>query len=321
MSARANNIADKPLALAWCGWGMPIMPAWRPMKVQGEWKRGEIIVGDDAEAAFKITWWRPERSSFDGHAWIHNRIRELGNVPSDDSAAPRGFSSTAFVAEQPSRGGGLRGLWFGYSADIGLMLEVAVNRGASKTAQDFVLKNALPDLQISHYGEPVRWALYSAGFVSPPGYELSEWHLFSGDIALRLLNEKNAARITVRQVYPAALALKRRDMLRWMESFPFKEHRRYQRNGVAKHYSCEGFNGRLNGLLQSGSKRLAFPLQWCKPLQTVAAGVQDDMLERLLLAQLDTPETPPEMIVEKAIARMNWSSGGGSFPERWQAAA
>ncbi len=309
------------MALAWCGWGMPIMSAWRPMKVQGEWKRGEIIVGDDAEATFKITWWRPERKSFDGHAWIHNRIRELGNVPSEDSAAPRGFSSTAFVAEQPSRGGGLRGLWFGYSAAVGMMLEVAVNRGASKAAQQFVLNKALPELRVSQHGEAVRWALYSAGFVSPPGYELSQWHLYSGDIALRLRHEADGARLTVRQVYPAALALKRREILRWMESFPFQEHRRYRRSGGLHVFSCDNYTGKLDGVLQYGRKRLAFPMQWCRSLETVAAGAEDKNIERLLLAQLDMTELPPEAEIKHAVSRMNWNMVDGVFADKWHAAA
>jgi hypothetical protein len=106
-----------------------------------------------------------------------------------------------------------------------------------------------------------------------------------------------------------------------MESSPFAEHRRYRQRGGAHAFSCDNFAGRLDGLMQYGRKRLAFPMQWCRSLETLAAGAEDKNLERLLLARLDMPDTPPEQEIKHAISRMNWNMVDGTFAVKWQAAS
>lgn len=145
-----------------------------------------------------------------------------------------------------------------------------------------MLEDILPGLRVTAKDEPCRWSLYDVAFVSPAGFELVRRHLFSGDIALGLAKGKQEG-LLLRQVYPAALAIERRPLERWLAETPFKERRRaptvrpdkWQRNG-------------MNGILRRGHRRLPSPMGWCSSRYSTAIAAVDEKLDRVLIAEHQT---------------------------------
>ena len=59
--------------LSWCGWSLPVPADWRPLKIEGGWERGAMMVGDADGPVFKILWWRPEAEDFAASRWLAER--------------------------------------------------------------------------------------------------------------------------------------------------------------------------------------------------------------------------------------------------------
>ena len=125
--------------------------------------------------------------------------------------------------------------------------------------------------------EECRWKIYSAQFTVPAGYVLNHSRLATGDIALEFERE-NRQKLTVRQVYPAGLALQRRPMRGWLRDRITTERRRLRidREEKSQHQ-----------LKWVGWKRLPFPFGRILPNRfesRVVAGSEDPVhlpLERV----------------------------------------
>jgi len=296
--------------LAWCGWETRIPSSWRPLDIQGEWERGHMMVGDAEQAIFQVKWWRPKNRRFDAQAWIGERVRKWSIETVKKGPCPKSFSTTAFLAEVPSKGGGSRAIWYGCSSAGDLVLEVAVNRAVDTKTQRTALKKVLPAFRAAAPGAETRWALYDVGFVAPRGYRIRDWKLYSGDITLRFTNDENKSRLILRQVYPAGTALERRELNRWLRKFPFKEHRRYRPAAPNDQWCVELGTRRWQGVKRRGRKQLAFPLNWVGRRHSVAGGVTDPELDRLLLVECDTRSEDGDSLARTAIRGMNWGRYG-----------
>jgi hypothetical protein len=303
MTAKKNSLVP----LAWAGWETRIPPDWRPMHIEGDWDRGTMVVGDSEAAVLKLDWCRVRRRRFVPETWLTARVKACAAPASTEPPRPADFPVAAYLPEVPSRGGGSRGIWFGYCEKAGINLEIAVNLAAPGAQQETVWTGLVPALCAGAPDEPVRWAVFDTGFISPPRFTLESRHLFSGDICLRLKRGRGA-RLTLRQVYPAGTAVHRRKIERWLFKFPFKEHRRPPgREKDAQPWSFEAHSGtRWSGMRRHGWKRLAFPLQNISARYSVAVGVTDTELDRLLLVEFDGPRDETEVTVRRALLDMNW---------------
>lgn len=296
--------------LAWCGWEMRIPADWRPLDIQGEWTRGQMMVGDAEGAVFQVKWWRPKSKRFNPESWLGQHVRKWSVEAVVRGPQPRSFSPTAFLSEVPSKGGGSRAIWYGYCAPANLVLEVAVNRGVDERLQKIVIEKAMPGLRARAMDEGLKWAIYDVSFVSPPGYIIRDWKLFSGDITLRLINEREKSRLLLRQVYPAGTALERRALGAWLRQFPFKEHRRYTPEASNDPWCVELGSRRWKGIRRRGRKQLAFPLNWVGRRRSIAGGVTDPELDRLLLVEYDSRSEDGEGVARSAVRQMNWGRYG-----------
>ncbi len=106
--------------------------------------------------------------------------------------------------------------------------------------------------------------MHEVCFVCPPGFELVGRHRFAGDVAL-LFRKGRRESLLVRQVYPGDLALRRRTTERWLEAYPFKEHRRLRKASSQIEDWTHERRPELTGIRRRGRKRLGIPLGWMMP--------------------------------------------------------
>lgn len=309
MAQKSQAVETRLVPLAWCGWRMRVPESWRPLQIEGAWEKGMMMVGTTGEALFQIKWWRPNARNFSPQEWLDRRLQRMAAIPSTESPRPKGFGVHAYLPEAPSKGGGSRSIWYGYCACANLVLEVAVNRAVAKRTQSEMRRKVLPGVSATPLDGETLWAIFDVSFVSPRGFTIKDWNLYSGDITLRFC-ARDKSTLVVRQVYPADVALERRKMERWLVKFPFKEHRRYRRTAGEKPWSASSRKGRWSGRKRTGRKLLAFPLRFVSARYSVAVAARDTEMNRLLLAEYDSRGEGGEDTVRTAILNMNWAKYG-----------
>ena len=301
--AKSRQRNDK--RLAWAGWQMRVPEDWRPVRIEGAWMRGSMIVGDADEAIMQVKWWRPTKRDFDPGRWIRRRLKKVGRRPADRGPAPHGLSHSAWAPAEPNDGRGA--FWYGCASDGGLVIEVVTSAALAKKAQRTVSDRVLPTLTVSAPDRATRWAIFGASFESPPGFSLRNQRVHLGDVVLQLSSSRRDT-LLLRQVYPAELALARRELAKWLAFPVFKEHRKFR--GAETEWSVDSFGRKLEGVKRAGRKRLPSPLGFCAPRRSVAAVVHDDELGRLLVAEYDSLEPGGDDVVAAALGAMNWAQLG-----------
>lgn len=302
--------------LAWAGWMIRIPPEWRPLEIRGGFDSGKMVIGDAASPILQLKWSRPGR--FDPDKWARRRNRAR-----DDAQGGRAFASATgqVKAGVPAPGGFavldwrpqaraarklIRAIWAGWSKMAGLLVEAVV------FAQDrpSVLRQAngrvLPSLVASAPDAPAGWAVFEASFRTPPGFDVVGRRFQPGSMAMMFAAK--GQHLMLRQAYPRAAALARRDLAGWLRAEPFGPQRRlFYPGGEPQAWTVESFGQQLAGLIRTGRRRLPVPLGWAGRRYTVQAVVQDDRLDRLLLAEHSSARDVGDGVVSDAISQMNWA--------------
>ena len=260
-----------------------------------------MMIGDAQTPIVRVKWFRLEEAeTFDGAAWLDERFKQLGVVPEKGAPKPDRFSSVAWVRDLEPREGNGRTVWYGWSLDAGIAMECVVTNLTEEKVKDEVFDVAVAGLQVTSPSEPCHWGMYGVRFVSPAGFELEKKHLYSGDIAL--LFKKGKQHMLLRQVYPAQLAVSRRKLDGWLDCPPFKQHRRFRLSSSEPWHLNSG--RQVSGVKRLGTKQLPSPLGFCAARATCAIAAEDRQKDRLLIAELISPEAGDEMVTQ-AIISMN----------------
>lgn len=288
--------------IAWARWRVTVPEEWRPLKIQGDPVKGSMMIGDAERPIVLIQWCRQPKAGFDTDKWFEQRFRKLGTVPARGAPVPERFTKTAWQPELSTHEGTSKTLWCGYSADACLIVEVIVTTLTEPRLRNWIFEKMMPGMKVSSEDEPCCWSMYAVGFRSPPGFELKQKHLYSGDVAL-LFEREDKGSLLLRQVYPAKLAMSRRTFERWLEATPFLERRKL-RNPVRTAWTGHGPHD-LEGIRLAGWKRLPAPLGRCGPRHVTAVAAVDLELDRLLIAELQTPGAQGGVEAESAVEHMN----------------
>ena len=276
-------------------------PVWRPLKIRGEWQRGSVIVGDGEHVIFQVKWWRPQIKNFDGRKWMTKRLKRetKGIIPSENPPCPETFTDSIWACDATRRDGVHLMLWYGYARQSDLMLEVISGGRTPEHLCKKVEHHIIPSLRTVSNEQAMKISLFNRTFEVPAGFKLKIWKLAMGDISLRLESDRPLALLTMRQVYPAGLALQRRPIERWLTVSKFKEHRKFEIAGHIQPYQIEVSGNRLKGIRRCGRKRLPFPLGPISCLNSVHIGVHDAENNRLFFVEYDVKEAPADKLTEK----------------------
>ena len=316
------STSGSALALAWAGWQMRVPSDWRPLSVSGGAAQGAMMLGDASRPLMRIKWARPSGRRFDAERWIRRRVRSAagkhaGVEPTDASPDFRPGAFARAAGGRKTR----RRLWYGYAPRAGIALELVISAEAGGGRPVRMDRGMLASLRASGPDEPTCWAVFDASFVAPPPFVYRASRLHLGDIAL-CLTAGGGRRLLMRQVYPAKLALSRRELARWLQYPPFKEHRKVRPAGEPERWTVQSFGRALEGLLRKCPKRLPAPLGACGPRWSVSGVLVDDRMDRLLLVEHDVPPATAaaseiagaagpgggsEALAEEVIGRMNWA--------------
>jgi hypothetical protein len=301
------EVSRETRLLAWAGWQLQVPANWHPVKMEGTFIKGSMFIGDDVSPYLMLRWWRPlleGQKEFDIDSWLESRFKKLHALPQPYPPAPAGLDRTAWVEGLQTKKQKSRTIWYGYQASAEIVIEVLMTSLTPPDIQTTIITELIPSLKLSPKGDPIPWSLFTTSFISPPGFILDAHHLYSGDVALRLVNGRES--LILRMVYPAGLALSRRKLSDWLDESPFLE-RRKNRDLLQQDWRC-GRN-QLKGVVRTGRKRLPFPLGFVRPQYNTTIAAVDEQLDRLMVADHRSPDPKDLAITARAVEHMNWDTG------------
>ena len=140
-------------------------------------------------------------------------------------------------------------------------------------------------------------------FHVPADFVIAKHELLLGDLSLQFTGPGRQI-LMLRQVYPADLALERREMADWLEFSRFRTRRHFC-GDTDENWVIEHDGRRLKGVQRTGVRIYPFPLGVVRPLYSIGAVVRDAEAGRLLVVEHDSSRLPDEALLRRMILSMN----------------
>ncbi len=211
--------------LAWAGWRTNVPPDWRPLRIDGAWADGAMVLGSSEQSVLQINWQRPPHQSFSADNRLRKwskRVHAASSTKSPAELTHPDIKAAVRAMVKDRKSGTEHPFWCCYSARANLVVEIRTRPAITPENEQWVRQKLLPALRFSAADEPAYYAVFNGCFRAPSGFLLKNSALHSGDLAI-LLETTDGTRLTMRQVYPGDLALQRRDLADWLAAPPFKD--------------------------------------------------------------------------------------------------
>ncbi len=316
--------------MAWCGWQMRIPLDWRPLRVSGNRLKGMMTVGDSTQAHMQIKWLQAKSRGFVFAEWVSRRVATLQRKDKTETELCRlaGTDEPCRIVQSLPIRETSRRCAYAYSREASQVIEVvsftpfqtrhscspkrsqtSVSESSSETLPIQGGAHPLFSLEFSDLHSPTRWAVFDVSFITPTGYDIETHRINLGDMAFRFAH-RGGQRLVLRQVYPSETALARREMSKWLDDRPFKEHKLLKCDQIPQTITFDSTG--TQGLLRRGRKRLPFPLHSVATRHSISAIAHDTDFSRLLMAEYDSPSSADEEVVLQVMRDMNWHKAKGA---------
>ncbi len=276
MTTTAAYSASLDCPFAWQGWTIRLPGEWNPVKLDGDFDGGYVLIADLHGPRLALRWTTPKRG-FDLRLAL---AREVGRLQSHSA---RRFdlplwSDTLLCLESDSPG---RDVFVGRSDPSHRVLQIVAPRREDEPSQTQALLESLGD---GPPGQPRSWAALDLSCKIGGDWRLESHQFNAGDLSLHF--QRKRERITIRQLALAHLALRRRPLEQWMDS---QDHRSVK---TAKPLTVHAHDGRvLQGFLaESRSRHFIF-----RRPTNVRLALHDIQRDRLLFIEASSASQAAEL--------------------------
>ncbi|MBC7782481.1 MAG: hypothetical protein H7144_01470 [Burkholderiales bacterium] len=295
-----SQIANrKSQLLAWHGWQLRIPDSWNPVKVDGDWDQGMILLADLQQAKLGIRWRMMKRG--DSAKWAERAMRSevgaLAAAEAKDHAMPDAAAwrvSRLYVEADPPG----RDVWLGWSERSGRVMEIVHH---VKERDTVLAAKVLPSLQEQLRDVPQAWSLFDISCRTPAGWTMQWYRLNAGDLSLSF--RKKRSTMTLRQIGPASLALIRQPIDSWLAQQEKTVRKFYKLlrsvTDLALETAAEPVKVR-QGILRR--KRRFF---WMRTLakELTVLGLHDETRNRIVIVQGNEPTAMTELLTSVGWAK------------------
>ena len=307
--------------LAWCGWSLMAPPSLRLSKTDGNAQFGMIGLSDAGQSGLDLFWYpaskrRPEekveRRLFKG---LSKKAVDRATmvVTEIDNNSFRPLKSVDDTIKGITR-------CVGYAPLSGRVLEV-IYKHEDQDQRHALVQTTSASLVDQATDEPQRWACYGCSFIAPTDLRLEKSILRLGDIELRLVEKTPSGRfrssVTIRQVYPAGLALKRQSMHRWMAHLLADQQRddRNRKTKLPKAVDCQPIKTQWgDGLAHRASRQgLLKIFQWFQPKHQLNYLIHDPLHNRLILLQVAQHADDLDSRMTALVEGLHWAAPNGAM--------
>jgi len=270
-----SKSTSKPQFLAWQGWRLPLPNRWNPVKVEGDYESGSIMIADLHRPRLGIRWKRAGKN-FDPNKWSRKALRdEVGDLA---AAEARGIELDGWQASllytDPEPPG--RDVWVAYSPISKRCTELVHH---AHRRENVLAASILPELSDLPCGAPILWSIFDLTCFAPAGFPLASHCLNAGDLSLTF--EKDRRSVTIRQIALAAMALKRMSVDRWLADQESRRGRHYRTVGDEEPIEI----GSSKGLSRPMQRRRRFVLMRSLSPRLLTAVLHDESRDRLVIVQ------------------------------------
>jgi hypothetical protein len=283
--------------LAWQGWKIRLPAGWNPVKLEGDFARGQVLVADMKQPRFGMRWSTPAAKKVDAFRWTNNALREEVGRLAADEARSCGSENwiEARIYTEPSPPG--RDVWVAYSMSSGRLVQIVcpIDSQEGRCIDDLVLS-----LADSKADAELAWSVFGLSCRTPPHFRLVSHKLNAGDLLLNFKHQKQ--QLSVRQIGIADLALKRQSLAQWLEG-QRRQQKRYQSEPETATLSLATKDGRqLEGVRSQMHRRRRFFWARHLPVVMTMVALHDAHLNRLVLA-----DASDEILAEKLAKSVGWA--------------
>jgi hypothetical protein len=270
-----------PRFVAWQGWRIDLPRRWDPVKLDGDTSAGHALFADTLRPRLGLRWQTPRRRRFDAAAAVHRTlIDEVGQLAAAEAhpwSPPAGEWTSPLLYVEPDPPG--RDVWVGYSPTSGRLLSVA----CPVRRREHLLANViLPTLADLPLDRAAAWSVFDLSLVVPGGFALADRRLNAGDLSLSFA-DRRGAKVSVRQVAVAELALRRRPLDGWLADQQRGDRRHHRSAGPTTDVAVSMAGRSLPGRCGHLRRRRRFALAAWHPRSLVTLAVHDADRDRLVI--------------------------------------
>lgn len=296
-----EKIKNHSAKIAWQGWCMPIEDDWHLLKIEGNHREGAVFIGYPEIPLLEIKWKRLKNPY---HAEAKDWLMQIFNTSKYDKnpPCPQSFSSSAWIFKHKVKNDNYLNIWIAIGKDQKTIIELITTNNTPDYVQKKIFHKLLDEIVLYTENQNWFWAINNISFSIPARFTLRDKHLFCGDIGL-LFDSSERETLTVRQIYPAKLALSRKDMKSWLLNYPFHQKRK---TVIKKEETWNDKQSNLQGIRLKATKKIAFPLGWLDPFSSDIIIAHDQKHDKLLAADYSIAKKNQDInLCTKIILEMN----------------
>lgn len=303
----------------WAGFLLSIPSEWRPLKVAGDARAGSLILGDGDAARLRMTWSPVTRRRFKADKALTRAIaRPIKGLPGTGDAKAEKVQLAGFDAAYLVRGKD-RSIdrCVAYADSASRVVDVIYHHGDDRDVHQY-RSRVFPTMRDQPLDLPHKWAFFDCSFIAPKGMLYCSSKLNLGDMRVRLAarsGELFGPSLTIRQIYPASLALARMPVESWIRAC-VRDDRHYTRpvggglfgKGVAdtKPWACQRGEGAEAFATLNWRARPIFlraPRRWRYVI------FEDKTVERLIVIQAAHKiAAERDSLIDESIKGLHWAS-------------
>lgn len=198
--------------LGWAGLLLNTPERYHPHKIAGDARKGMIVLADDERPRLEVSWERLKKSA-DGDRLVRKRF---GAAAGRAEKLPNPAAAPMLLARDAEK---QRDRAIAYFPATRRVVEILFLHGTQR--ENLAMpRQTLAGMVDQPPDRAQRWAFFDVSFAAPAGFLYADARLNLGDMAVTLTRgarEFTAPSVTVRQAYPAKLALARFPLEKWHE--------------------------------------------------------------------------------------------------------
>lgn len=299
---KTPNTKSKTQRLAWQGWQLHVPTDWNPVKVDGDYDEGSVLLADLHAAKLGLRWKRAHKKTHPAN-WatraLHDEVGKLAAAEAVDYAMPDadGWAVSRLYVDQNPPG---RDVWVGQSRASGRVLQI-VHHATERNPK--FSDTILPSLTDTPADEPSDWAIFDLSFRLPPGARVQWYRFNAGDLAVGVRLGKAAKAVSIlRQIGPAGLALARQPLSRWLNQQQEQTRKLYRPIENTGPATLELADRSLDGLAGELKRKRRLWWAWMVVKQQVVLAFHDDVRDRLIIGQ-----SPDESALRDWMQSVGWA--------------
>ena len=300
MSIRQSD-SGKRQCIAWQGWSLDVPADWNPVRIEGGWRSGFVLLADLHKPRLGLRWGAVGGKRFTADIWARSAMRDEVGVIAAKEAKPLAcgpFEASIHYPEPEPPG---RDVWAGFSRTSGRGAELIYH---AQQRDNVLADQVVPTLRDGAPDQPQSWSVFDLSCVAPAGMRLKS-HLFNaGDLRLAFACARTGRYASIRQIAVAKLALSRMPLANWLADELRSRSLHYAASTEASEREHQTTDGRaLCGLCRSLERRWrSFFMRWI-PRELEVAALHDEARDRLVLVQASSRDLLEEVVRSVGCAR------------------